>query len=378
MKNFKYKRVENRFRWESEDMVLEFSDPSIQGFSDYTKLESEKEIMYYYYTVKVFKKVIGWKILENDNEDDKEVVRWKLVSKRRVFDFPTIKQLKWIIEYQLKDNTMINGQKSEYSSGEIRYSKVVSTEGFACDDFYEITKVVDSKGKDFGYVVYAGTTFDLQGDLNSVGIRTPYVKRKDIEELLKCVSKFIQYSIYEHNKYVSIQKEMFAIKDNKIYEYTIGKDGVNKNEIESIYIIGDNLEITTVVDNKEICYDGVMISKIEGESIFLDSGDIISLESVAYMCDEQVDEKLRYGESEIAEDFISIMSSDEKEEFIKLDVENILKKYKSAIINRTWMCMDEHEFNIDYSAPNRVGAVIPVVKNVINRIKAMLTLNKLR
>jgi hypothetical protein len=57
-------------------MVLEFSQPSIQGFSDYISLTNEKEIMYYYYTVKIFKKVVT-----DRDEEDNEIIKWKMVSK---------------------------------------------------------------------------------------------------------------------------------------------------------------------------------------------------------------------------------------------------------------------------------------------------------
>ena len=83
MKGFKFNRHKNKFRWESDFMVLEFSNPSIEGFSSFTNLEDEKDIMYYYYTVKIFKKMIDW----DDEDDEKEIVTWKLVSKRKVYLF---------------------------------------------------------------------------------------------------------------------------------------------------------------------------------------------------------------------------------------------------------------------------------------------------
>lgn len=363
MNGFNFKKMNDKFRWESDFMVLEFSSPSIQGFSDYINLKSENEIMYYYYTIKVFKKIIDW------DENDKEIVKWELVGSRRTHDFPCILELKWILDYQSKDNTILNGQKHEYQNGDIRYSKVESTEGFACDDFYEITKCVNSKGKDDRYTVYCGTTFDCQGDLNSVGIRTPYICKKDIEQLFKCVSGFIQYSLDEHNKGNNVGKNRFEIKYDKIYEYNSKNKVVDKNIIESIYIIGDDLDITTVVDNKQYEYYKVEISKIEGKNIILTNGDVIDFMSIVYISDEVIKEKLKYKENEIAKDFLSILSSEEKKEFKNCSVELLLNKYKMALIDRTWMCRNEHEFNIDYKTGDSVNAVTPIVKNIINIIK---------
>lgn len=366
MSGFKYKKVRNKFRWESDYMILEFSNPSIQGFSDYIQLQNENEIMYYYYTVKIFKKIVQW------DDDDNEIVKLKLVADRWTHDFPTILQLKWILNYQLNDDSRIDGQKHEYQSGNIRYSKVMSTEGFACEDFYEITKSVNSEGEDEEYIVYCGTTFDLQGDLNSAGIRTPYIYRKDIEELLECVSSFIQYSLECHNKENRLWQHCYEIKNNKIYEYNSDNGKINKNKIESIYIIGDILDITTVVDNTENEFDKVVIFKIEGNNIILESGSIITSNSIVYMSDEVADYKLKYKEDEIAKDFLSILSSEEIEEFKNCNTDVLLEKYNMAIIGRTWMCRDEHEFNIDYNSGNRVGLVTSIVKDVINLIKGMI------
>ena len=105
--NFKFiKTDDDRFRWESDFMVLEYSEPSIQAFQEYLPVKDFKDIMYYYYTVKIFKKI----------DKSKEI----LVSERYVYDFPCIDELKWIIEHQLNNNPTINGQKIEYQSGDIR------------------------------------------------------------------------------------------------------------------------------------------------------------------------------------------------------------------------------------------------------------------
>lgn len=366
MDNFKFKKVNNKFRWENDFMVLEFSDPSIQGFSDYISLTSEKEIMYYYYTVKIFKKITEY------TGEGKWSTKLELISERNTYDFPCILQLKWILNCQLKDNTTIDGQKHEYQSGKIRYSKSMETEGFACDDFYEITKSVSPENKDDRYVVYCGTTFDCQGDLNSCGIRTPYVSREDIEELLKCVSEFVRYSLDEHNKGNDIYKDCFEVKNNKIYEYIIDDNNkLNKSKIESIFTIGDKVEIKIVIDNKEYDYDGTIIN-IKNKEIELSTGDIINGECIVYINNDPTIEMLKYKENDIAKEFINILSDEEKEAFKNYDIDKLLDKYKMAIIDRTWMCRDEHKFNIDYKSGDMVKTVTPIVKNIIEIIKTNL------
>lgn len=362
MNNFKFNKVDNKFRWESNFMALEFSKPSIQGHSEFAHLESEEDIMYYYYTVKIFKKVTEW------TGNDEEIIKWKLVGKRGTHDFPCILDLKWLVEHQLNDDTRIDGQKIEYRNGEVNYSKTMSTGGFACDDFYEISKRVDSEGNDERYVVYCGTTYDIQGDLNSAGIRTPYVYKEDIEELFKCVSSFIQYSIEENNKAVDAWADNYKIKNNKIYEYSD-----DKAKIESIYSVGDRVYMATVTDNKQKDYDEVKILKIEDKSITLEDGIIINECNIAYMHSNPTEEMLKYNEIEIAQDFLNILSNEEKEEFKSSNIEEVLNKYKMAIIDRTSMCRDEHNFDIDYNTGDNINAVEPIVRNVINIIKSKLT-----
>lgn len=377
MNRFRFKRTRNRFRWESEFMVLEFSNPSIQGFNSHIPLKSEKDIMYYYYTVSIYKK------FETEDKNENEIIQWKLVSSRSTHDFPCITELKWILEEQLKDDTKVNGQKTEYRNGDIEYSKTMSTEGFACDDFYEIRKrIVEDQEENEevkeSYVVYAGTTYDCQGDLNSCGIRTPYVNREDIKKLLKCVSEFIKYSIEEENKVIQEQRDHFDIKNKKIYEYQYDYDckKVNTSKISSIYAIGDMLNITIVENDKEIEFYKVKLLDVKDNSLMVqDSRKTnyeIELEKIVYIDSEVPKDKVTYKELEVAKDFISILEDEEKQEFKNKNTKFLLKKYKHPIIDRTFLCWEEHGFNIDYNSGDRVKAVTPIVKDIIELIKKEL------
>ncbi|TBX14288.1 hypothetical protein BFS06_13845 [Clostridium perfringens] len=362
MEGFKFKRIKDRFIWESNFMVLEFSSPRIQTFSDYIHLKDETEIMYYYYTVKVFKKI------EDYDKNDKIITKYKLVTKRNVYDFPCITELKAILEYQLKDDTTMNGQKIKYNSGDIHYSKVMATEGFACDDFYEIKKIINTKNKKERYVVYVGTTYDFQGDLNSVGIRTPYVERADIEELLKCVSEFIKYSIDMHNRGVDNCVDNYKVKGNKIYKY----DEADKDKLEAIYAVGDILDITTVVDNTQFEYNKTQLVEANKENIVLSDGTILNSKTIVYMNNKVSNEMLNYNENQIAEEFVALLNDEEVGEFIKYDSNHLLHIYKMAIIRRTSMCVESHNFNMNYKNGDRVEAVTPIVKDVIDKIKLIL------
>lgn len=368
MKGFKfYKTKKNKFRWEDDSVRLEFSNPSIQSHNEYLKIKNTEDIMYYYYDVKIFKKRDG---------------KCELVCKRHTYDFPCILELQWILNYQLNNKvTKEDGQKIEYSNGEIRYKRTLETEGFACDDFYEITRI-DSESEDddncFRYVVYCGTTYDFNGDLNSLGIRTPYVKESDIKELLKCVNEFIQYSIDENNKEVEIFKQSFEIIGNKLYEYVYDykNNKIDKTKISQIVTEDEKISLIIVSEEKQYEYDNCTIIKICDNSINIKDrcGDNknIKLDEIRYFNSESTYDKLDYNVDEIVNDFINILNDNEKKEFKINNTDMLLNKWESAIINRTAMCRDEHKFNIDYHTGDNVKAVEPIVIEVINKIKEIL------
>ena len=356
--NFKFiKTDDNRFRWESNFMVLEYSEPSIQAFQEYLPVKDFKDIMYYYYTVKIFKKI----------DNSKEI----LVSERDVYDFPCIDELKWIIEHQLNNNPTINGQKIEYKSGDIRYRETFETEGFACEDFYSISKSTDENNKNERYSIYIGTTYDDNGDLTSNGIRTPYINEHDLKELLNCVDSFIQYSIDCNNNALKKLNDKFIIKGNKLYEYDY------ENNLDSIYVIGDFIEDITFIDNNRQCEEhDLIISDMRDDKVFFKGGICLFTKDIRYMCTKVQDNKLTYNEQQCAEDFISILNTDEKHEFISNDVTELLLKYKNAIVNRTNMCIDDkRNYMTKYEKNMGIVGITPAVETVINNIKYMLSKN---
>ena len=368
MSGFKfYKTNKNKFRWEDDSMRLEFSNPSIQPYNEYLKIKDNKDIMHYYYDVKIFKKINN---------------KCELVCKRYTYDFPSIFQLQLILNYQLNNKvTKEDGQKIEYESGEVKYRRTLETEDFACDDFYEITRI-DSEDDDndncFGYIVYCGTTYDFDGDLNSSGIRTPYVKENDIKELLKCVNEFIQYYIDENNKEVENLKQLFQIIGNKLYEYEYDykNNKINKDKINQIVAEGEKVSFTIVSGEEQYEYDNYTVIKIWNDSIKIKDNynDIksIKIDEIRYFNSESTYDKLDYNIDEIVNDFISILNNNEKKEFKINNTYMLLNKWKYAIINRTAMCRDEHNFNIDYHTGDNVKAVEPIVIEVINKIKEIL------
>lgn len=362
--NFLFKKEENVFKWESDFLSLEFSDPSMQGFQEYAQLKSVEEIMHYYYTVKIYTKTSEYIELEDGSE--KKLEHKKLVCEKETYDFPCIDQLKAILETILEENPTKNGQKISYVDGSCRYEVSYATSGFGYDDFYEVKKSSNIKGKKEQYVFYCGTSYEAQSDSTSMGIRTTYVNQKDMEELLACVNAFIGYSLEENNKKAQRWIDAIKIKDGKIYEY---KSPDDESEIKSIFVEGDTVEIIAVVKNRQQEHRGFVIKKITDKEVYLSDNAILTIDSIAYINKEISDEELHYQEKEIVDEFYALLSQDEKEEFEKETVDFLFEKYGSAIIDRTAMCRNEHAFEVDYANHLGVKTIEPVLKDVIEMLK---------
>ena len=56
--SFKFIQNGDSFTWESDSIKVKFSCPNIQPLKNNMIMTSQKDIMYYYYVVSIFKKVV--------------------------------------------------------------------------------------------------------------------------------------------------------------------------------------------------------------------------------------------------------------------------------------------------------------------------------
>ena len=356
MRGFKFIKKNNKYIWTNDIIKLEFSDASFQAFDEYGYVKNLHDIMHHYYTVSIYKYeyiTTREKIGKDNKIIEESIYKWKLITQRSTYDFPCISQLQLILEQFINDKIDVKrtGEIIKYKSGAIDYSKRLSTEGFACDDFYEVTKYVDKYNKLLYYTLYIGCTYDLQGDCNSAGIRLNQVYKEDIDELYKCVNVFIEDTIAKHNENIlqnfKSKKQKFISKDNKLYEMQ------TRNSIESIYCVNDNVDITYLnyisdTEFNSIDLDNIIIQDITDNCITCVDNTkkeyVINIKNLLLVSCNINDDKLAYNVEEITNDFYNILNDQEKDEFKRLTQNQIFKKYSSAIIDRTWMCREEHEF----------------------------------
>ncbi len=357
---FKFKRTGNLFSWESDNRKIEFSEPAIETSSQKPEISSVKEIMYYYYKVRIYTK----------NR------KWKKINEVSVYDFPSIDALKNMITFMLKDLDIIkDGQKIEMIDGDYLYRYTLDSLGFIGEDYYEITKEYNPNIKKNYYSVFIGCPFDFQGDVEFSGIKLTNITEEDIIELLNCVENFIQFSIDEYNegmkKYIKNSLDSIKITQNKIYHY----DCKEKDAIGDIIAVGDtadidyikgngkNIEITDITGKiVDITKDFVIVERA-GEEIKIDSNSILSVF-------EECDKKIHFTKEDIIKDFKKIMTSTDKKFFKDNTEGEIFRVYNEAIAARSWMYRDEHNFpkKIDDEREN----VKETIKEIINEIKTSL------
>ena len=346
--NFKFVRNEESFSWESEYIKLEFSKFSSHARDEYGTIEDMNDCLFLYYTVSIYKKEISYY-----NEELEKSCKWKLVAERDVFDFPCIEQLRSMLQYVLSvSNPKDNGEKMDYGNGMIKYRKTYDTVGFACEDFYEITHILYEEDKSSEYIVYMGCSFDSQGDKNSVGIRTPYVSKEDLRQLLECLNACFSYVIKSHNERVinnnKIYIESLTSKENKLYLYNNNEKKVNKEKYEEIFTEKDSIDFKTVKDIAGSLYStnySGILNKIEKDIITV-GGKEFSIKEICYISKDIKNDSpmLNYKQEDIVKDFLGILNKEELLEFRTKDILSLYDKYGASIVNRTWMYRSEHKF----------------------------------
>ena len=356
--------------WNARDVKVVFSEPDIQESSSVVYIKDISEIMYYYYTVTVYK--------YTDN-------KWRKEFAVSTYDFPGILSAKLIIEKLLQSDYRDGSwqfDKSEEWYGNrntVWYKKSYGTENIMNEDYYRIERAIrvtnEEEFEDFSLTIGTGTDNGESGLNNTLkSITVHFLKRSDIESFLKTVEDFIQMSINDFNKnqekHLALEKAA-RVKNGKLYEYRSVYDNEPDN-IDDIYIPGDIIDFT-ILDKHEgrdvftefhnCLIKDVEISNIGMAGYLIVTGGYknknhgygieklekrtikIPVELITYIFDDRSgSEKLKYNKQQCKDDFMNIMSPEEKEEFIKMPLKKLTARWSYAVAGRTWMFRDEHGF----------------------------------
>ena len=343
----------NKYGFKSDKIKVEFSNPTIQPYNEDAYCHNEKNIMYYYYTV------TAWV---------KEGRSWKKLFTAYPYDFPQLLTFKAILKYFLEDAKIEDYQKTKCEAG-VWYSHFLDTGKLVEDMYYVSHSILDMDGyiRTDNYNISVGKPFECHST-NGISVNINNLKRSDLEVIYTCVSEFVDYSIRITNEAcIARNKEDLAswkVEDGKLYK--MKNDGLS---IESVYVVGDDMDDATILrgdinttDFSSYKIADFIIDEIREDAILLSSGYIrdggeyskitapteIKLNTLLSLFENMSEERVHFNEEQIKEDFKGILSEKEKKEFVEKSVDYLFEKWDSALIDRTWMCRDEHNL------PNRV------------------------
>lgn len=348
--------------WIYDDVKIEFSEPSIQAGESVVHAETTKDILYYYYTMTVYRR--------NDKK------KWKKEFVSYACDFPALLCINGMAEELLKDD--FDGgswQKTQIpdSDGIIWYKKSIDTAGIINEDIYRLARTVrideDEKldwftvdvgsGNDPRFAPYTGGAAFVSFDM---------LKREDFMAFVNTVKDFIDKSIkafnQEQDKNIQLEAGARVVKNGKLYEYKDRIEGIARcNKLESVYIPGDSLDfkIKTQKDDKDIFVDFHNCRLVSVEDGFITVTDgyktvhqkpeslkgqqvRIPVETIMYSNAIEPSTKLRFSKKQCMDDFYAIMSDEEKAEFAETPIDALVEKWFGAVVDRTWIFRDEHGF----------------------------------
>lgn len=380
--------------WELDDVRVVFSDPDIQAWESVVIVKDIPDILYYYYTVTVYRKVAKEK-------KEKVKIKWREVFSVGAYDFPALLSVPDMVKELAKnDFATAAWQKKTKADGHGRIQtwlrKSCSTVDVLAEDCYEMSRTVCLMGNerhiDF-CTLYLGT--GLEND----GLQTSYTRGlnislrvKDLVSFGDAASAFIQMSIDLRNQQeqqrLDEAKRAFSCKNRKLYE-------IHDGAIESIYQKGDKVSIQILSDDKDrnLVYEDfqdVTIVNVLTDSIVVAGGTRqirhnvkalecvveISLTALVFICNELTDSpKLYYNVDQCLADFLPLLSDEERQEFATKDEPYLVQKWQNAMIDRTWMCRGEHGFKSagedDLSGAEKAAA--QVIHGLITLCKGVKT-----
>lgn len=215
-------------QWIFRDMKIVLSDPKIQAFESDVYLRDVKGMYHYYYDLDVYVK-------------DKK--QWKLLFRTFVYDFPCIQHLPQLID----------GLSVEHP--------YFSTESFACEDYYSISRVEGLYEGDkylwydltIGVGQEQGKTHDYLHCVKLLGL-----SEEDLLSFKRFIQKFLEDSlaVFNHQQTESIQmnRNRYFVDGEKLYER-----GDTACSLYALYHKGQTLDIIVLYENTEDRYQSVQI-----------------------------------------------------------------------------------------------------------------------
>lgn len=373
IKNNKVKSI-----WKQNDVKIVFSNPEIQPWESVVYVKDVKDILYYYYTVKAYRR--------NGN-------KWKKEFVSHTLDFAALLNVERIAAELLKDDfedgSWQMAVRGEGGPRELKsYKKSFDTDNIVNEDYYRMERIVrfdrGEKAEEFNVTIGTGNDpkfYNLYTDAMPCVIFNT-LTREEFLGFINTVKEFISKSIQLFNE---TQKENLSLEcgarkiaNGKMYEYHDRYKGRDCNSLDSIHIPGDEIALTikgknngedVFIDFRNCRLAGVETSKIGNGYIYITSGYKqfksttesigdklikIPVELIVYSFSLVPNERLNFNEEQCTEDFFTIMSAEEKKEFATTPLKNIIKKWFEAVATRSWLYREEHGFEHKKKTTKRI------------------------
>lgn len=352
--------------WELDDVRVVFSDPDIQAWESVVMVKDISDILYYYYTVTVYRKVAKEK-------KEKIKLKWKKAFSVGAYDFPALLSVPDMVKEIVKNDFATSAWQKKtktdnHGSMQTWMRKSYSTVDILAEDCYEMARTVclmGNEGRIDSCTLYLGSGLEKNGsDMHTSYTRGLNISCLGVEDMASfgdAAAAFIQMSIDLHNKKeeqrLDKAKRAFSCKDSKLYE-------MHDNAIESIYQKGDKVDLQILNNDTDgtLVYEtfqDVTIMDVLADAIAVGGGTRqirhntkaleevveIPLAALVYIWLDLSDSpKLHYNVDQCLADFLPLLSDEERQEFATKDESYLVQKWQNAVIDRTWMCRGEHEF----------------------------------
>lgn len=343
----------NKSVWKTSDVKIVFSHPQIEAEGSVAFIKDKSEIMYYYYDVTVYRK---------------QKKKWKKEFLISTYDFSAIMSISEIIDSVIKNDFDNGTWQIDTTEDMTWFSKSYTTSRIVNEDQYGVSRSVVQNNNDKiiqdTYTLMVGSGIDDEGNAG-ICSKSVYINRLSKKEILKfknTVEQFINFSIAEFNKsqkeYITKTINSMKVENGRLYECDIN----NPNILENVYIPGDNnISISVLSGSSIIQFCKCELVKAEDGNIIVTGKYFEEKNNISHIDDKTSitipinsivnifrdisnEEILKYNEAECLNDFIENMNREEQIEFKNTPLDELTKKWKNAVIGRTWMNRSEHGF----------------------------------
>lgn len=359
--NFYFVRTsDNQFIWtDHQNYKFVWENPKIQTFDYYMLLNSEKDILYYYYNFKIYQFYGG---------------DWKKIAATYATDFPCVQLLsRAIYDFMKTDIT----DYAEYNKKTRIYHEMLDNWSPLGEDFFKLERYFHTELLQEWYAICLGA--------GKKSIAIPNINFNDLLELQDCVDSFIAYSCELHNKEKiqarEFNKKKYICKNHKLYVQELDKQGNPTGHYEQAICIGDKFSSFYAFPDdtyQKNCleYPDAILLQAEYNNIILDTYQgkkNISVQNIQYISND-FNDKVTWNISQMAQEFHKSLSKPELLDFQEKAVKSLVEIYADMIIDRYAIYRSEHELigSYEFSHEEREKMALSAVAKIISEIKQNL------